>query len=305
MGRELGGLRSVTLKSMTGFARGDGMHGDTSWNWEARSVNGRTLDLRLRLPTGFEALEIRARGLAQEKLARGNCTINLWVKRETGRAEIRLNETALRQAEAVAERARDLTGLKHARLDTLLGMRGVVETAEAEESEEALAALHLAMIANLAGTLDELVRARSGEGERLQAVIEKQLKTIARLIEIAAAAAAQQPAAIAARLAELVARLSEASATLDPERLHQEALLLAAKADIQEELDRLRAHVAAANELIASGQPVGRKFDFLAQEFNREANTICSKAADIETTRTGLELKTVIDQLREQVQNIE
>jgi uncharacterized protein (TIGR00255 family) len=305
MGRELGGLRSVTLKSMTGFARGDGMHGDTSWNWEARSVNGRTLDLRFRLPTGFEALEVRARGLAQEKLARGNCTINLWVKRETGRAEIRLNETALRQAEAVAERARDLTGLKHARLDTLLGMRGVVETAEAEESEEALAALQLAMIANLAGTLDELVRARSGEGERLQAVIEKQLKTIARLIEIAAAAAAQQPAAIAARLAELVARLSEASATLDPERLHQEALLLAARADIQEELDRLRAHVAAANELIASGQPVGRKFDFLAQEFNREANTICSKAADIETTRTGLELKTVIDQLREQVQNIE
>jgi uncharacterized protein (TIGR00255 family) len=305
MGRELGGLRSVTLKSMTGFARGDGMHGDTSWNWEARSVNGRTLDLRFRLPTGFEALEIRARGLAQEKLARGNCTINLWVRRETGRAEIRLNETALRQAEAVAERARDLTGLKHARLDTLLGMRGVVETAEAEESEEALAALHLAMIASLAGTLDELVRARSGEGERLQAVVEKQLKTIARLIEIAAAAAAQQPAAIAARLAEMVARLSEASATLDPERLHQEALLLAARADIQEELDRLRAHVAAANELIASGQPVGRKFDFLAQEFNREANTICSKAADIETTRTGLELKTVIDQLREQVQNIE
>ncbi|MET0840699.1 MAG: YicC/YloC family endoribonuclease [Methyloceanibacter sp.] len=305
MGRELGGLRSVTLKSMTGFARGDGMHGDTSWNWDARSVNGRTLDLRFRLPTGFEALEIMARGLAQEKLARGNCTINLWVKRETGRAEIRLNETALRQAEAVAKRARDLTGLKHARLDTLLGMRGVVETAEAEESEEALAALHLAMIASLAGTLDELVRARSGEGERLQAVIEKQLKTIARLIEIAAAAAAQQPAAIAARLAELVARLSEASATLDPERLHQEALLLAARADIQEELDRLRAHVAAANELIASGQPVGRKFDFLAQEFNREANTICSKAADIETTRTGLELKTVIDQLREQVQNIE
>jgi uncharacterized protein (TIGR00255 family) len=295
----------VTLKSMTGFARGDGAHGDTSWNWEARSVNGRTLDLRLRLPTGFEALEIRARGLAQEKLARGNCTINLWVRREAGRAEIRLNETALRQAEAVAERARDLTGLKHARLDTILGMRGVVETAEAEESEEALAALHLAMIASLAGTLDELVRARSAEGERLQAVIEKQLRTIARLIEIAAAAAARQPAAIAARLAEQVARLSEASATLDPERLHQEALLLAARADIQEELDRLRAHVAAADELIASGQPVGRKFDFLAQEFNREANTICSKAADIETTRTGLELKTVIDQLREQVQNIE
>ena len=290
---------------MTGFARGDGVHGDTSWDWEARSVNGRTLDLRLRLPSGFEGLEIRARSLAQETLARGNCTINLWVRRETGRTEIRLNETALRQAEAVAERARDLTGLKHARLDTLLGMRGVVETAEGEESEEAQAALHHAMVASLAATLDELVRARSAEGERLQAVIEKQLAAIARLVEITASAAAQQPAAIATRFSEQIARLTEASETLDPERLHQEALLLAAKADIQEELDRLRAHVAAADELIASSQPVGRKFEFLAQEFNREANTICSKAADIATTRTGLELKTVIDQLREQVQNIE
>lgn len=295
----------MTLKSMTGFARGDGVHGDTSWHWEARSVNGRTLDLRLRLPSGFEALEIRARGLAQEKLARGNCTINLWVKRETGRTEIRLNETALRQAEAVAERARDLTGLKHARLDTLLAMRGVVETAEGEESEEAQAALHHTMIASLAATLDELVRARTGEGERLQAVIEKQLSAIARLIDVAARAAAQQPAAIALRLSEQIARLTEAGPALDPERLHQEAMLLAAKADIQEELDRLRAHVAGANELIASGQPAGRKFEFLAQEFNREANTVCSKSADIETTRTGLELKTVIDQLREQVQNIE
>ncbi|MGD9501766.1 MAG: DUF1732 domain-containing protein, partial [Methyloceanibacter sp.] len=197
------------------------------------------------------------------------------------------------------------TGLKHARLDTLLGMRGVVETAEEEESEEAQTALHHAMIASLAATLDELVRARSGEGVRLQAVIEKQLAAIDRLVEMAASAAAQKPAAIAARLAEQIARLTEASSTLDPDRLHQEALLLAAKADIQEELDRLRAHVAAANELIASDQPVGRKFDFLAQEFNREANTICSKAADIDTTRAGLELKTVIDQLREQVQNIE
>jgi uncharacterized protein (TIGR00255 family) len=295
----------MTLKSMTGFARADGVHGDTSWHWEARSVNSRTLDLRLRLPSGFEGLEIRARALVQEKLARGNCSINLWVKREAGRTEIRLNQTALQQAQAVAERAKDLTGLKDARLDTLLTMRGVVETAEGEESEEAFAALSHAMIASLAASLDDLVRARRAEGERLQAVIEKQLSTIARLIEEAAGTAAQQPAVMLVRLSEQIARLAEAGSTLDPERLHQEALLLAAKADIQEELDRLRAHVAAANELIASAQPVGRKFEFLAQEFNREANTICSKAADIATTRTGLELKTVIDQLREQVQNIE
>ncbi len=295
----------MTLKSMTGFARADGMHGETSWHWEARSVNGRNLDVRLRLPSGFEALEIKARALAQEKLARGNCTINLWVKREGGPLEIRLNEAALRQAQAVAERAQEVTGLKRTRLDTLLGMRGVVEAVEGEDSEEAQAALSHALIASLAVALNALVRARQGEGERLQTVIAKQLADIGSLVQRTASAAARQPEAIRARLAEQIARLTEPGSNLDPERLHQEALLLAAKADIQEELDRLRAHVAAANELIDSDQPVGRKFEFLAQEFNREANTICSKAADIEISRTGLELKTVIDQLREQVQNIE
>jgi uncharacterized protein (TIGR00255 family) len=219
--------------------------------------------------------------------------------------EIRLNEAALRQAQAVAERAKDVTGLKRARIDTLLGMRGVVEAVEGEESEEAQAALNHALMASLAAALDALVAARAAEGERLQAVIEQQLGAIDGLVERTAGAAARQPQAVAARLGEQIARLTEPGSTLDPERLHQEALLLAAKADIQEELDRLRAHVAAANELLASDQPVGRKFDFLAQEFNREANTICSKAADIEISRTGLELKTVIDQLREQVQNIE
>jgi uncharacterized protein (TIGR00255 family) len=295
----------MTLKSMTGFARTDGTYGDTAWHWEVRSVNGRNLELRLRLPSGFDALEIKARGLAQEKLSRGNCTINLWVKRESGQMEIKLNETALRQAQAVAERAQGLTGLQPPRLDTLLGMRGVVETVEGEESEEAQAALQHALIATLAAALDQLVSARAGEGERLQTVIAKQLTAIGSLTERAAAAAGRQPAAIAQRLGEQIARLIEPGSTLDPDRLHQEALVLAAKADIQEELDRLCAHVAAANELIGSDQPVGRKFEFLAQEFNREANTICSKAADIEISRAGLELKTVIDQLREQVQNIE
>lgn len=295
----------MTLKSMTGFARADGVHGDTSWHWEARSVNGRNLDLRLRLPSGFEALEIKARALAQEKLARGNCTINLWVKRAGGQLEIRLNEAALRQAQAVAELAQDMTGLKRARLDTLLGMRGVVEAVEGEESEEAQAALHHALLASLAAALDALVRARADEGERLQTVIEKQLATIATLVERTTNAAARQPQAIAARLGEQIARLAEPGSSLDPDRLHQEALLLAAKADIQEELDRLRAHVAAAEELTRSDQPVGRKFEFLAQEFNREANTLCSKSNDTDITRGGIELKAIIDQMREQVQNIE
>jgi uncharacterized protein (TIGR00255 family) len=295
----------MTLKSMTGFARADGVHGDTSWSWEARSVNGRSLEIRLRLPSGFEALEIRARGLAQEKLARGNCTLNLGIRREAGKTEIRLNEAALAQAQAVAERAQALTDLKPPRLDTLLAMRGVVEAAEAEDSEAAQAALHHALFAGLAKVLDQLVSARAAEGERLEAVISKQLATIAALVGRASDAAARQPEVLGARLAEQIARLNEASAGLDPERLHQEALLLAAKADIQEELDRLRAHLAAAKELTESDQPVGRKFEFLTQELNREANTICSKASDIEISRTGIEPKTVIDQLREQVQNIE
>jgi uncharacterized protein (TIGR00255 family) len=295
----------MTLKSMTGFARADGVHGDTSWFWEVRSVNGRSLDLRLRLPSGLERLEADTRSLCQEKLARGNCTISLAVKRETGLMEIRLNEAALTQALAVAERARGLSDLKAARLDTLLAMRGVVETAEPQESEEEQAALTHALLAGLAAALNQLVRARAAEGERLQRVIEKQLGTIEELVGRATTAVARQPEMLAARLKEQIARLSETGVSLEPERLHQEALLLAAKADIQEELDRLRAHVAAANELIASGEPAGRKLEFLAQEFNREANTICSKASDIEISRTGLELKSVIDQLREQVQNIE
>jgi len=295
----------MTLKSMTGFARTDGVHGETSWFWEARSVNGRSLDLRLRLPSGLERLEAGARSLCQEKLARGNLTVNLGVKRETGQMEIGLNETALAQALAVAQRAQGLTDLKPARLDTLLAMRGVVETAEPEESEEQQAALGHALLAGLAAALDQLVVARAAEGERLQLVIENQLAAIDALVAQTATAMARQPELLAERLREQIARLSEAGATLEPERLHQEALLLAAKADIQEELDRLRAHVAAANELIASGQPAGRKLEFLAQEFNREANTICSKASDIAISRSGIELKTVIDQLREQVQNIE
>lgn len=295
----------MPLKSMTGFARSDGVHGETSWFWEVRSVNGRSLDLRLRLPGGLERLEPAVRSKCQDHLNRGNCTITLGAKRQAGHMEIRLNEAALAQALGVAERAKTMSGLEPARLDTLLGMRGVVEVAEAEDSEEEREAVSKALLEGLNAALDQLVAARVAEGQRLQDVIEKQLGSIEALVSQAAAAMARQPETLRERLREQIARLDEAGATLDPERLHQEALLLAAKADIQEELDRLLAHVAAARELIASGQPAGRKLEFLAQEFNREANTTCSKAANIEISRIGLELKSVIDQLREQVQNIE
>jgi uncharacterized protein (TIGR00255 family) len=295
----------MTLKSMTGFARTDGVQGETSWFWEVRTVNGRSLDLRMRLPSGLERLEAGARSLCQENLARGNCTLNLGIKRESGQMEIRLNDVALDQALAVAQRAQGLTELTPATLDTLLAMRGVVETAEPEESEEQRASMTQALLGGLAAALDQLVVVRTAEGERLQRVIETQLGTIEELVGRATTEMARQPDMFAERLREQIARLNDVGTTFEPERLHQEALLLATKGDIQEELDRLRAHVAAANELIASGQPAGRKLEFLAQEFNREANTICSKASGIEISRIGLELKTVIDQLREQVQNIE
>jgi uncharacterized protein (TIGR00255 family) len=236
---------------------------------------------------------------------RGNCTISLALKRDAGQMEIRLNEAALGEALAVAEQAQKQTLLEPAKLDTLLGMRGVVEVAEPDESEEQREAFAAELLAGLADALDQLVAARVAEGQRLEEVIEAQLSAIDTLVSQATAIMAQQPDLIAARLREQIAKLDEAGASLDPERLHQEGLLLAAKADIQEELDRLTAHVAAARELIASGQPAGRKLEFLAQEFNREANTTCSKAAGIEISRIGLELKSVIDQLREQVQNIE
>jgi len=295
----------MTLKSMTGFGRGAGIHGETSWHWEVRSVNGRGLELRFRMPPGLEGLEIKARSLCQEKLARGNCTLNLTPRRETGELAIRLNEAALSQALAVAERARALTQLAAPGLDTLLAMRGVVEVVENEESEEAQSRLEEALLKGLTAALDQLVAARTAEGARLTSVMANQLSQISSLVERAASASARQPEAIMQRLTEQVARLTETGAGLDPERLHQEALLLAAKADIQEELDRLSAHVAAANDLLAQDQPVGRRLEFLTQEFNREANTLCSKASDIEISRAGLDLKTVIDQLREQVQNIE
>jgi uncharacterized protein (TIGR00255 family) len=295
----------MSLKSMTGFGRSAGVHGETSWHWEVRSVNGRGLELRFRMPSGLEGLEIRARSLAQEKLARGNCTLNLALRRETGQLAIRLNEAALSQALAAAERAQALTHKEAPNLDTLLAMRGVVEVVEGEESEEAHAKLEDALLKGLAAALDQLVAARKAEGARLASVLTNQLGQISGLVGRVANASARQPQAIRQRLTEQVTRIMETGAGLDPERLHQEALLLAAKADIQEELDRLRAHVAAANDLLAQDPPAGRGLEFLAQEFNREANTLCSKASDVEISRAGLELKTVIDQLREQVQNIE
>lgn len=289
---------------MTGFARIEGARAPARWHWEVRSVNGRSLDLRFRLPPGLDSLEPRLREVAQKRLARGNVSAALALVRESGVGAIRLNEAVFMQVVAAADRARELTGSDRPSLDSLLAVRGVLEVAETTDlaDDEALAN---ALVASFDEALRALIEARATEGRRLAAVLSDQLAQIEALTSTAAASPARSVDAIRQRLAEQVARLLDASSSLDPSRLHQEAALIATKADIEEEVQRLGSHVAAARELLASPEPVGRKLEFLAQEFNREANTLCSKANAPEITRAGLALKAVIDQLREQVQNIE
>ncbi|WP_306030120.1 YicC/YloC family endoribonuclease [Stappia sp. MMSF_3263] len=295
-----------TLSSMTGFGRADGAAGAARWTWEVRSVNGKGLDVRVRLPGGLESLEAVCRETAGKLFARGNITIGLSYQRGQGDAVPRINEAALNAVLAALETIRRrVPDAAPVGLDGILSQRGVIEWAEPEEGAAEKEALGSALRASLEGALAALAEMRRSEGRAIAEVLAGQLAEIARLTALAEAAPCRQPEAIRARLATQVEALAGASVALDPARLHQEAALLATKADIREELDRLVAHVNAATVLLDAGGPVGRKLDFLAQEFNREANTLCSKSNGTELTAVGLELKTVIDQMREQIQNLE
>jgi len=293
------------VPSMTGFGADEGRHGTVAWRWDIRSVNGKGLDVRLRLAPGHEALEPRLRERIGAHLTRGNVSVSLNVTREGGGTELSINETALAQVMAMAEQLSARGTFAPLSIEGMLGLRGVIEIGEGAEDQAANEARHAAMLASFERALEQLVDSRRAEGRRLAPVIEEHLASIAVLIETIAASPGRSPDAIRARLKEQVARLLETGVALDETRLHQEAALLAVRADVEEELQRLRAHVGAARELMAGGKPAGRRLDFLAQEFNREANTTCSKANDIETTRAGLALKAVIEQMREQIQNIE
>ena len=296
----------MTIKSMTGFARTDGALDGASWHWEVRSVNGRGLDLRLRLPPGLEALEPRVREAVSRTLTRGSINITLVAARGAGNSEIRLNERALAQVMQAADRIRSLTDAAPPRIDGLIAIKGVVDVIEPEDDPAQIEARSEAILKSLDEGLDALVAARTAEGARLASALEAHLTEIQRLGAGVRASPARTPDAIEARLKEQVRRLLDAgNGAFEPTRLHQEAVLLATRADVEEELQRLTSHIGAARELLASAGAVGRKLDFLAQEFNREANTLCSKANDLDITRAGLALKTVIDQVREQVQNIE
>lgn len=295
----------MTIKSMTGFGRADGARGSDAWHWEVRSVNGRSLEIRLRVPPGLEGLEPRIREACNARLGRGSLSVSLtWQKTQMSTA-IRLNEAALADVAKALEVAQRLCKAAPATLDGILALKGVLETVETPESEEEGEARAQAMLADLQRALDGLVDARRREGERLARVLAGQIEETARLAGELTAAPERTPEHVMARLKEAIGRLRQSTPDLDPQRLHQEAMLIATRIDIAEEIARLNSHVEEARMLLKSTAPVGRRLDFLAQELNREANTICSKASDTALTRLGLDLKVVIDQLREQVQNIE
>lgn len=293
------------LNSMTGFGRSDGHHGTCSWHWEMRTVNGRGLDVRLRLPQGFEALEAPVREACKKRLSRGNCNITLTVSFESGEYNVRLNEEVFQQVRAVAEKAAKIMDAPAPGLEGLLSMRGVIDYAENDEDEAEQKARLVAIQDSFATVLDAVVTTRTEEGAHLANEISSLLGDVEGLVGEIENSPARTPEAIGKRLREQLDRLFVESAQLDEQRVFQEAALLAAKADVEEEIARLKAHIAAARELLNGSEPAGRKLEFLTQEFNREANTICSKSNDTAITQAGLALKAAIDRMREQVQNIE
>jgi uncharacterized protein (TIGR00255 family) len=295
----------MAIVSMTGFAEAPGSHDGVRWRWEVKSVNGRGLDLRLRTPPGFDGIEPAARALAVERFKRGSIQIQLAMESGDAARGLKVDPVALAAAVRIAQEIASETGLAPARVDGLLALRGVIVQDEALPIEAPARALRdAAIVETLAVAFDALARARASEGQKLHAVLAAQMDEIERLTGEAGALAATQPGALRDRLAAQVKELLAGSG-LPEERLAQEAALLAVKADIREELDRLHAHVHEARVLMASVEAVGRKLDFLSQEFNREANTLCSKSSDIALTRIGLALKATIDQFREQAQNVE
>jgi uncharacterized protein (TIGR00255 family) len=295
----------MTLSSMTGFARGHGVSGSYAWAWELKSVNAKGLDLRLRLPAGWDAVEIAVRNRAAEALSRGTVYGSLTVERQGVAPVVRINEPVLAAALVTI---RNLAGRIEAappRLDGILALKGIVEVIDEDEKEEDRRAAEAAVVAGFGATVAELAAMRAHEGAALGEILKERLDEISALAARADAAPGRRVEAVKARIAEQVAVLLDASARFDPDRLHQEAILIASKADIREELDRLTSHVTQVSRLIGQGGSIGRRLDFLAQELNREANTLCAKSNDVELTNIGLELKSVVEQFREQVQNLE
>ena len=288
---------------MTGFARTDGAVPGLSWAWELRSVNGRSLDVRLRLPPGLEALDPALREEAARTLRRGNVSATLTIKREE-RARLAVDPAVLEEVLHLAlDVAARIPGAPPPRAEALLAMPGVLRAAAPDDaaSQPGVAAVQ----GGFTQALADLQASRLAEGARLGTMLQTQLDEVARLHAQAAGQAADQPAMQRARMMDSLAALLRGNPGLPEDRIAAEVALLATRSDVREELDRLSSHLAAAYALLQDGAPVGRRFDFMVQEFGREVNTLCSKSASIPLTATGLRLKAVVEQIREQVQNVE
>ncbi|WP_298918394.1 YicC/YloC family endoribonuclease [uncultured Roseobacter sp.] len=292
---------------MTGFASATGGIPPHSWAWELRAVNGKGLDLRLRVPDWIDGLEAGLRRLLSAAVARGNVTLSLRLSRDEQAGLMQINDaqlTTVLDAMAVIENRAMEAGVSLAPSTSadIVALRGVLEQSTSEDDAEPLAR---ALLAEAEGLIQNFNAMRDSEGAALQAVLQSQLEEVARLTKEAATLADARGATMAETLKRNLSRVLENTEGVDADRVAQELALIAVKTDVTEEIDRLSAHVDAARDLIGQDGPVGRKLDFLMQEFNREANTLCAKAQSTELTRCGLALKAVIDQMREQVQNVE
>src|SRR5262249_22962414 len=295
----------MALSSMTGFARGHGVSGAYSWSWELKSVNAKGLDRRLRVPPGWDAVEGPVRASAAQVLARGTVYGALAVERKGIAPVVRVNEPVLNAVLATIKGLAGRVVAAEPRLDGILALKGVIEVLDEDEREEDRRAAETAVVAGFRETVSALAAMRALEGETLRQVLTQRTSESAAPAARAEIAPGRKPEAIKARIAEQVATLLDASNRFDPDRLHQEAILIASKADIREELDRLASHVAQVGKLITEGGAVGRRLDFLAQGLNPEPHPPRPHSNDVELTNIGLELKSVVEQFREQVQNLE
>ena len=295
----------MALQSMTGFSRSEGLHDTGKWVWELRSVNNKGLDVRLRLPYGFEAIEVDCKKAVVSAFSRGSIQVSLQFSKEGSENLPTINPAALEAVLNAAAQLQEKIGAAPPTVDGILSIKGILEITEVDLSEEEIASRNLEVLSGLKVAISELTIARESEGKAIVAVMNDQVSKISALVTTIEADPSRTPEAIRTRLQRQLAPLLEEGNELDPQRLHQEAAYLATKADLREELDRLIAHVVAGQKLLSSNGSAGRKLDFLAQEFNRECNTICSKSNAPSVTGLGLEMKIIVDQLREQTQNLE
>ncbi len=295
----------MTLSSMTGFARRGGELVTYRWNWELKSVNNKGLEVRVKLPSYLDGFDLELKKKIGAKITRGSLFLNLFIERTTDSESFVVNEDRLSKLSAIAGKLVSVPGLEPARVDGLLAVKGIVDLVSTEPADEDIKALKTALSKDIDVVLDGLIDARAEEGARMQEVLMTQLSKMRTLLDRAREQVGERDSALRKRFETQLAKLSKLDSPVPEERIAQELAIIVVKADIQEEFDRLASHFDEADRLLASNKAVGRRLDFLCQEFNREANTLCSKSGDTKLTQIGVDLKVLIDQFREQVQNIE